>query len=180
MVTEGLHELVLSLIPPADSPKIILNVGCEDFHQKNYRFPENYTVYNCDINPAKAGAPNFKLCDLNQPWPYPSDWADVVLSVEVIEHLENPWHHFREARRVLKSGGILILTTPNILAPVTLKLWPYFNWFTAEDWERGEHINPIPVFEIRFICKKLNFPIEKELYHPPDSKLNLVVACRKP
>jgi len=38
---------------------------------------------------------------------------DVVVAAEVIEHLENPRGVARELYRILKSGGTLILTTPN-------------------------------------------------------------------
>jgi glycosyltransferase involved in cell wall biosynthesis/SAM-dependent methyltransferase len=48
-------------------------------------------------------------------FPYPDDKFDVVLFCEIIEHLLNdPVHALLEIRRVLKPGGILILTTPNV------------------------------------------------------------------
>jgi SAM-dependent methyltransferase len=39
---------------------------------------------------------------------------DVVTCIEVIEHVENPRHLLRNARRLLSPGGILLMTTPNI------------------------------------------------------------------
>jgi ubiquinone/menaquinone biosynthesis C-methylase UbiE len=38
---------------------------------------------------------------------------DVVLSIEVIEHLPDANKHICEISRVMKSGGILVLSTPN-------------------------------------------------------------------
>jgi len=38
---------------------------------------------------------------------------DVLISTAVIEHLENPEKFLKESYRVLKEGGIIILTTPN-------------------------------------------------------------------
>lgn len=43
---------------------------------------------------------------------FPSNYFDVVFSGEVIEHLDNPAVLFKEAYRVLKKGGKLIITTP--------------------------------------------------------------------
>jgi SAM-dependent methyltransferase len=48
-------------------------------------------------------------------FPYPSDSFDVVLFCEMLEHLlMNPLATLREIHRVLKPGGALILTTPNV------------------------------------------------------------------
>jgi len=51
--------------------------------------------------------------DLNFPLSEPDESFDTILSIEVIEHLENPRAVFREFHRLLRSGGQLILTTPN-------------------------------------------------------------------
>ena len=49
------------------------------------------------------------------PFPYENDKFDLVIFAEIIEHLLNdPCSVFREIKRVLKPGGILILTTPNV------------------------------------------------------------------
>ena len=40
---------------------------------------------------------------------------DVLISTAVIEHLENPEKFLKESYRVLKEGGIIILTTPSPL-----------------------------------------------------------------
>ena len=58
----------------------------------------------------------FQIADLNQKLPFPDRTFDVVVSVEGIEHFENPHLFLREVNRVLKDDGTLILTTPNIVA----------------------------------------------------------------
>ena len=39
------------------------------------------------------------------------DLADVVLSTQVLEHVENPGAYLRECNRILKPGGLLIIST---------------------------------------------------------------------
>ena len=47
--------------------------------------------------------------------PLDSDSFDVVLFLEVLEHvIDDPRHVFSEINRILKHGGYLFLTTPNI------------------------------------------------------------------
>ena len=58
----------------------------------------------------------FQIADLNQKLPLPDKSFDLVVSVEGIEHLENPQSFLREVNRVLKDDGRLILTTPNIVS----------------------------------------------------------------
>ena len=51
------------------------------------------------------------------PFPYPDDHFTTVLCGELIEHLfEDPMHLMSEVNRILKPGGHLVLTTPNIAA----------------------------------------------------------------
>lgn len=51
--------------------------------------------------------------DLNNPLNLDAETFDVIVSAEVIEHLENPRATAREWFRLLKPGGLLIFSTPN-------------------------------------------------------------------
>jgi len=51
--------------------------------------------------------------DLNDSIDIPDQAFDVIVSAEVIEHLENPRSVAREWFRLLRSGGTLIFSTPN-------------------------------------------------------------------
>lgn len=51
--------------------------------------------------------------DLNEAINIPAESFDVIVSAEVIEHLENPRAVAREWFRLLRPGGCLIFSTPN-------------------------------------------------------------------
>lgn len=50
--------------------------------------------------------------DINKVWPIEDNSFDTVFSTDVLAHIRNPWHYFKESARVLKSGGNLVITTP--------------------------------------------------------------------
>ena len=54
--------------------------------------------------------------DLNARFPYEDGRFDLVVCREGIEHVENQFHTMREFKRVLKPGGWLLFSTPNILS----------------------------------------------------------------
>jgi 2-polyprenyl-3-methyl-5-hydroxy-6-metoxy-1,4-benzoquinol methylase len=66
-----------------------------------------------DSFPAES---EFLATDLDAPsWPVGDGLFDATVSIETIEHLENPRAFFREMARVTRSGGWIIVTTPNQL-----------------------------------------------------------------
>jgi ubiquinone/menaquinone biosynthesis C-methylase UbiE len=58
----------------------------------------------------------FSKVDLNETLPWPDQSFEAIFSTEGIEHLENHFSFLREMCRILKPGGVLVLTTPNITA----------------------------------------------------------------
>ncbi len=87
----------------------------------------NYPVsyYACDfsqetvnnINKKFESYKNFKGCSIvkNFPSDFESEKFDFVLLIEAIEHLTDEYLEttILEAKRILKPGGILVVTTPN-------------------------------------------------------------------
>jgi 2-polyprenyl-3-methyl-5-hydroxy-6-metoxy-1,4-benzoquinol methylase len=78
------------------------------------------------------------------PLPLASEFADVVVAVEAIEHLENPRAFMRELVRLTRSGGTVVVTTPNqlsLLSKMTLVLKNRFNAF--QDVHYPAHITAL-------------------------------------
>jgi 2-polyprenyl-3-methyl-5-hydroxy-6-metoxy-1,4-benzoquinol methylase len=69
-----------------------------------------------DTEAAAMLGPAFSQVNLNESLPWKEQSFDAVFSTEGIEHLENHFSFLREICRILKPGGVLLLTTPNITA----------------------------------------------------------------
>lgn len=74
-------------------------------------------------------------------WDYPADAFDVVVSQEVLEHVEEQARYIDIAHELLRMGGYLILTTPNAESMLAMpetkrKEWsnqPLENWVTRRE-----------------------------------------------
>lgn len=90
--------------------------------------------------------------------PIRNNSIDVVLCGEVIEHLRNPRKLLSESIRILRPGGVMIISTPNggsLFSIFTKKLGycykPHFHEFTFSELIALAQICKIRVEEIKFI-----------------------------
>lgn len=99
---------------------------------------------------------DFRLADLNSGrLPLADSSADVVASVETIEHLENPRAFTRELVRVAKPGGWVVITTPNqlsLLSLLTLLVKKKFNAF--QDVHYPAHLTALLEVDLRRIASE--------------------------
>lgn len=86
--------------------------GCQ-VHGTHYR-ADDYKLTEDPGRIETAGLVVDSDIDLLRPLPYPSESFDLVVLSEVVEHLPRFRTAIAEAGRVLKLGGYLILSTPNI------------------------------------------------------------------
>jgi 2-polyprenyl-3-methyl-5-hydroxy-6-metoxy-1,4-benzoquinol methylase len=95
----------------------------------------------------------FIAADLDEmPLPLPDQYADVVGAVEAIEHLENPRAFARELTRIVKPGGIVILTTPNNLSLLSLMTLTLKHRFSAfQDVHYPAHLTALLEIDLRRI-----------------------------
>ncbi len=152
----------LSLLPPA--PARVLDVGAGEGYFCQVLREKGYEVEACDYLQEIFKVPGvpFHRADLNDRIPLPDGGFDAVVSIEVLEHLENHVRFMREVIRVTKPGGRIILTTPNILSIPSR--WHFFLIGTTDcaprplDPTREEyfmqHINPIGLDQILFLLER--------------------------
>jgi len=119
----------LALVPPPQSTGRALELGC---YMQITPLLQRLCGYR-EVRGGYFGAPGRVDCKTMQfpdgefscyvdhfdaerdPFPYPDEHFDLVIAGEIIEHMTyDPMHLLVESRRVLRDGGHLIVTTPNI------------------------------------------------------------------
>ena len=92
---------------------------------------------------------------------------DLITSVEVIEHLENPTAFLRSICRLLKPNGFAILTTPNVEnVPARLKFL-LRGEVRAMDKNAPEHVTPIHLdLFFRQIVPRSGLTLVDHFVHP--------------
>ena len=104
----------------------ILDVGCGRGTLGHY-INSDVCLYGVDISKdaaeeARSIYYQADCVDLNrEELPYGKNLFDMAVTLDVIEHVFDPLSFLKEIHRVLKPGGELVLSTPNILNENLLK-----------------------------------------------------------
>jgi SAM-dependent methyltransferase len=113
--------------------------------------PDNFTL---DAVP-------FVLLDINKEIPAEHlRQYEVVVAVEVIEHLENTFDFFRKIYDLLKPNGVVLITTPNISAMRSRLMFlkssnfSFFNLVLMDQWG---HIQILPPWLLTKGAEKAGF-----------------------
>ena len=109
------------LIPPSAASGRVLDIGCGSFplFLVSTDFAEKYGLDRVPVNiPEHLRAPNLKVLDYDvqtgRDLPFEDDHFDAVTMLAVFEHLEPSvlTRLLGEIRRVLRPGGVYVMTTP--------------------------------------------------------------------
>lgn len=139
------HSLALNLVGPGSGK--VLDAAAGDGWISRQLEALGYDVTSADIHFDRALRPtNAVELDLNKSLPFGDASFQGAVSIETVEHLENPWYFFRELGRVLKPNGFLVMSTPNIASLFSRVLHLSTGrllWFQPCDVSPLGHITPI-------------------------------------
>jgi SAM-dependent methyltransferase len=117
-----IQKAVLKHIPSLKLPggAAVLDAPCGAGALCEALAKNGFAAWGADVDPACGAqallAERFVIADFNHHLPCGDASFDAVFCVEGIEHLENRFAFLREVWRVLRPGGTLVLTTPNIVS----------------------------------------------------------------
>jgi glycosyltransferase involved in cell wall biosynthesis/SAM-dependent methyltransferase len=179
-------EKTLRMIPPGGPQDRILEMGAYMQMTPALRDKLGYgEVRGCyygepgriDHRVVTSASGEAFTCDIDHfdaekdPFPYPDGHFSTVLCCELIEHLfSDPMHLMCEVNRILKPGGHLLLTTPNIaglrgLAAILLGYHPgFFHAYLRPD-QTGEgdarHNREYTPKEVHLLLTNSGFEVER-------------------
>lgn len=89
---------------------LMLDIAPQDYAGANPFFPKS-TVETLDISPDAGTTYVADLC-VNNGSLIPNNRFDIVVCTEVLEHTLQPFNAVNEIERILKPGGIALISTP--------------------------------------------------------------------
>ncbi|MBN1419549.1 MAG: class I SAM-dependent methyltransferase [Planctomycetes bacterium] len=161
LTQRGVHERILEIferlprgtVLDAPAGEGALSAALRDF---------GFHVTACDIAEGflPEGIP-FRRLDLDDLLPFPDGTFDCVACVEGIEHVENPYRLVRDFARVLRPGGALVLSTPNVLG-IRSRIRFFFGSHHRrfKGIEPGGHLTPLSYRELAYAFERAGLAIE--------------------
>lgn len=155
----GLFKPVLKYIGVAKEGKV-LDIGCAYGFLLD-KFPDSWQKFGIDISEYAIGkarrrlpSANFLVADAQDSLPFEENFFDIVLFNDTLEHLEKPEVALKNVYTVLKRGGILYITTPNL---------NYIRRILLRDADKKEHhISIFSHLKLRTLLVSSGFSIEEE------------------
>lgn len=176
-----------------------LDIGCgigffmEKLHKQNPKldlYGVDYSEYNIKL--AKKLNFKFEKCNIEDGLPYKDKFFDIVYAAELIEHITNPDYLLEECYRILKPGGFIIITTPNLAAwynrfLLLFGMQPMFYEFSTKSPKIGSGVlgnikqGTIPVGHIRiFTINAMKDLLKNEGFETRDIKGTHFTALPRP
>jgi SAM-dependent methyltransferase len=122
----------------------------------------------CDIFPEYFRYPAVKCAKIPSDGrlPYEDASIDIACSLEVVEHVEDQFAFARELHRILKPGGMAIISTPNVLN--LNSRWRYLHsgfavlfdpllLSSADPVHTSGHIDPVSYYYLAYQLRRAGF-----------------------
>ena len=125
-VLEAVRQTILSSVATLangqhSGARYLLDVGCWDGSAtREYAAAFGARALGVEIFDAPASEARGRDVEVSQldlevdRFPWPDDSIDLVIANQVLEHLKNVWLPMAEMARVLRPGGWLIVSVPNL------------------------------------------------------------------
>ena len=169
MAARGVHDAAFRVLQSyTDVPQAtsVIDIGAGQGAFSRRLLKAGYSVRACDLYPEQFRVSEVTCLPVSPSGelPYADHTAEAVVALELFEHLDGHEPLLREIHRVLKPGGTLLLTSPNILnlkSRILFLLTGYLYNFPSLDPEVRDavhqHISPFSLDRYRWRLSQSGF-----------------------
>jgi SAM-dependent methyltransferase len=168
----GIHEKFYEFFKNATtsySDPRILEIGAGHGAFTKRLHDQGYRIEACDLHPEKfhVDGVECKDADVQVRLPYEEGSFDIILAVEVMEHVFDHDKLFSECQRVLTDNGMLLISTPNILSLKSRFRFLFTGFFYSfkpldlKETNDLQHISALTLDQLRYLSMKNGFDLNK-------------------
>ena len=159
------YHLIMDELDPQRRYGTAVEIGCSDgdcavFLHNRFKFDQVIGIdiaFPDDMQREVAGV-KFMQANSNEKLPLEDASVEVYVAMMVIEHLFDPFHAFRDIKRVLAPDGMAFVNLPLVTSiknrvrllcgQVPITSVPFDRWFVDKEWD-GNHLHYFSLDSIR-------------------------------
>jgi len=163
----GVHSRFLDFFKNRSEPSglTVLDLGAGQGALTQRLYDMGFEVHACDLFPEyfKFEKVECTRVDVTESFPYPDNKFDLVIAIEVTEHILDHENFFREINRILKPGGRLYVSTPNILSMKSRFRFLFqgfvyaFKPLELENYDGLQHVASLTLDQYNYLAVKYDF-----------------------
>lgn len=165
LTSKHTHAVVAALLATERQCRLVLDLPCGEGAFLERLRAQGLEARGADlVNRLVAPDARFTAADMNQPLPFGDAAFDAVVSIDGIEHLERPFDFVRECHRIVRPGGVLIISTPNISALRSRWRWLLTGFhnkgkvpLNERDANPWHHLNLLSFAALRYLLHRQGF-----------------------
>jgi ubiquinone/menaquinone biosynthesis C-methylase UbiE len=179
----AIHEKVKEIVRPLllKGSLKVLDAAAGNGYLTEWLVEQKADVTPIDISGDDWRVPSVKCeySDFNQGIAVADETFDLTISIETIEHLENPFNFIRELSRVTKPNGIVVITTPNVHSIRSRFKYLFCGIPTLFEYiindHMGQHITPVSIGQFIYGFRMAKLKLTEVFSTGP--KCSMLVTC---
>ena len=151
LTSKNTHNVVAEMLLREPGCGVIMDIPCGKgaFAKRMAEKGVNIVAADCSGDPGLPGV-RYVEANMDRPLSLADGELDAVACIDGIEHIERQFDFIRECRRVIRPGGCIVISTPNISS-----LRSRARWLATGFHNKGktplDETNPNPMHHINLI-----------------------------